>query len=488
MAQNFRIENGVLIRYHGSAEEVVIPYGVKSIGAGAFKSCSSLVSITIPDSVTSIGDEAFMSCRRLTEITIPAGVTRIGDKAFKFCSGLTDITIPETVTSIGYGAFDGCNNLESITIPNGVTCIEDYIYAGCFSLKSITIPEGVTSIGKCSFYGCCSSLKSIEIPSSVTDIGRDAFSETPWLSDQRDENGLPIVNHILLDGKPCFGDVKVPDGVTSIGDGAFRDGILKSIEIPDSVTNIGEDAFEDCENLTIYGTNNSYAQEYAWKNNISFFEVTEHLPEIKNLSEYLITAPPEHPLFLRAMSQVLFFKRDSGKVIPAAKMYEEFLAGERKDGKTDIYDLITPTNEPERRYGTSYAIVDSTGDGIPELHIQSGHGYIIYSYKNNEMFELERFESRPWYYYLLNNGAFIYSDVMGEEAFFHYFELDDSGNHINDLSFSWKDDNEEYEFDGDLCTKDEWFARTRKYLFTDEEGREQIRNQAELTTYCEDIW
>ena len=50
------------------------------------------------------------------------------------------------------------------------------------------------------------------------------------------------------------------------------------------------------------------------------------------------------------------------------------------------------------------------------------------------------------------------------------------------------DDDDEFVFDGDSCTKEEWFAKTRKYLFTDEDGREQIRNQAEWTVYCEEIW
>lgn len=51
------------------------------------------------------------------------------------------------------------------------------------------------------------------------------------------------------------------------------------------------------------------------------------------------------------------------------KIYQKFLAGERKMGKIDIFYLITPTNEPNRQYGADYVIVDSNGDGIPELHI-----------------------------------------------------------------------------------------------------------------------
>ncbi len=56
---DFVIENGVLKEYKGQGGDVVIPEGVTSIGAWAFKYCSSLASVVIPEGVTSIGDEAF---------------------------------------------------------------------------------------------------------------------------------------------------------------------------------------------------------------------------------------------------------------------------------------------------------------------------------------------------------------------------------------------------------------------------------------------
>lgn len=44
---NFVIENGILKKYAGTDNNVVIPDSVTEIGAAAFRDCSSLTQITI---------------------------------------------------------------------------------------------------------------------------------------------------------------------------------------------------------------------------------------------------------------------------------------------------------------------------------------------------------------------------------------------------------------------------------------------------------
>ena len=56
-----------------------------------------------------------------------------------------------------------------------------------------------------------------------------------------------IENGVLKKYVGPGGDVTIPEGVTSIGDGAFRCcESLKSVTIPDSVTSIGNGAFGWC--------------------------------------------------------------------------------------------------------------------------------------------------------------------------------------------------------------------------------------------------
>ena len=82
---------------------------------------------------------------------------------------------------------------------------------------------------------------------------------------------LTIVNGVVIDCNTDVTDVVIPDGVTVIGEHAFRYcESLKSITIPNSVTSINIEAFYGRANIMIQCNRNSYAEEYAKKNNIPY--------------------------------------------------------------------------------------------------------------------------------------------------------------------------------------------------------------------------
>ena len=98
----FKLQDGVLydsenlIRVLDWQENVVVPEGIKYIGADAFNAYSTqtpnnmetLKSITLPESLVSIGKNAFQACKALESITIPKNVSEIGGGAFSNCSSL----------------------------------------------------------------------------------------------------------------------------------------------------------------------------------------------------------------------------------------------------------------------------------------------------------------------------------------------------------------------------------------------------------------
>lgn len=178
------IENGVLVKYNGSANEVVIHDSIMSIDEFAFNGSTSLSSITIPSSVTYIDDMAFATCSSLASITVhknnqvyrSEGNCLIERKTNKVIAGCKNSIIPHSVKSIGNWAFAFCTSLSSITIPSSVKSIGWAAFMFCTSLSSIAIPSSVKSIGEAAFKEC-TSLRTITIPSSVKSIGEAAFKD-----------------------------------------------------------------------------------------------------------------------------------------------------------------------------------------------------------------------------------------------------------------------------------------------------------------------
>ncbi len=290
--------------------ELIIPYGISSIGNFAFEGCSGLTSVLIPESVVSIGYGAFTGCSSLTNVAISENVTIISDYAFQGCKSLANITIPNGVTSIRNGVFSSCESLTSITISDNVTNIGVDAFYGCSNLTSITIPENVISIGYSAFCECI-SLKSITIPDSVTNIGVDAFYNTAYYNNKSNwENGvLYIGNHLIRANNDLSGEYEVKAGTISIGDWAFRASYnmtninITNIKVPDSVIRIGDYAFYNCTslksieisgNVKSIGIGAFYNTEYYnnksnWENNVLYINKYLIAVDIINLTgEYSI--------------------------------------------------------------------------------------------------------------------------------------------------------------------------------------------------------
>jgi len=287
-ASDFEVQGKMLVKYNGTATDVVIPtnLGINMIGEEAFCDSEHITSIIIPAGVTYIGDSAFSGCKSLKNITIPAGVTYIGDSVFSECSSLQSITIPAGVTSIGDNAFSGCKSLKNINLPVSVTSIGDEAFMGCGSLAVITIPESVKSIGVGVFDDCKSltmiitdeknaaytsidgilynksKTKIIRYPqgkqrqnytviTGVTTIGWGAFNGCSNLNNITIPAGVVIIEGNAFARCESLTDIQIPSSVTSIGDNSFAFcSNLKVINISDKVNSIGNRVFDYCEKLT----------------------------------------------------------------------------------------------------------------------------------------------------------------------------------------------------------------------------------------------
>ena len=105
----------------------------------------------------------------------------------------------------------------------------------------MTIGNNVTSIGENAFE-FCSSLTSVYI----TDIA--AWCNISFSNSS--SNPLYYAHNLYLNNEPVT-DLTIPNGVTSIVDGAFAScNSLITVTIPGSVTSLGPSVFSGCSNLT----------------------------------------------------------------------------------------------------------------------------------------------------------------------------------------------------------------------------------------------
>lgn len=130
--------------------DVIIQDGVTSIGASAFKGCSSIQSVTFSDSVVQIGNEAFMQCTGLKDVALPSQLKSLGIRAFG-SSGLEHIELPSTIKSFGGGVFRNCTALKSVVLQEGITEIGSDAFYNCTALTQVTVPKSITKIGNTAF-------------------------------------------------------------------------------------------------------------------------------------------------------------------------------------------------------------------------------------------------------------------------------------------------------------------------------------------------
>ena len=215
-------------------KKIVFNNDVESIGANAFEGCTALTSVEFNGSCLSIGASAFKGCTALTEFTIPAGVEKIGDKAFDGCSKLATVKVDgmSNITEVGYNVFTGCNALTTVEVI-GSGAAGKYATATSGAYSMLTNANGTVVLLAPSAYPLTSTGNVFTVPTMVGDTELKEISKYAY------------ANNASLNGK----EVVIPEGVETIGAGAFRGTGITKVVVPSSVTKIDPYAFAECPNL-----------------------------------------------------------------------------------------------------------------------------------------------------------------------------------------------------------------------------------------------
>lgn len=276
--------------FHYGLEEVVLPDSLTQLGAEVFAENPRLKTVAFGKNLQTIPAKTFYSCLGLEELTLPEYLITIGESAFKDCYQLKDTVFPTKLTTIEKDAFAGCGSAlaygsevryniryvkpeniyaskPSSAVPEEIDeCIiwaEDESGNQCFKTVFINKNDQEENVTQ----GEILNGTYVEVPI----LGRkkyvkpDEISKT-FKSDLDDYRSYTMSedNSEVLDCEHIYMSSTAPRNVYQDGDVtiyirggntglAFKKAYiykgLKQVNLPDSVTEIGQGAFRDCYNL-----------------------------------------------------------------------------------------------------------------------------------------------------------------------------------------------------------------------------------------------
>lgn len=187
-----------ILSWYGNEARVVVPaafngHALETIADYAFyygpgDSDYDLKSVVLPEGLKAIGADAFACRYGLRSVEIPEGLESLGDGAFSSCIALESIQLPDSLTHVGANPFAGCDALQRIEISRQHPCFEvadgalygkaDHRLIGLLPQTDgeaiFRVREGTEIIGRYAF-DIGHDFDEIALPASVTCFEEDAL-------------------------------------------------------------------------------------------------------------------------------------------------------------------------------------------------------------------------------------------------------------------------------------------------------------------------
>lgn len=180
-------KDGMTFRVVAAASDGTLAGVVLESGAAAVGDVEVPSIVEGPDGtryeVLEVAPRAFMGNLGLKSIVFHDGPVSIGASAFRGCSSLERVELPRTLKVLGVdgngnaSTFVGCASMLAIEVPGSLAVIPPDAFRQCSGLESVVLEEGVEEIGVRAFdlavvgVGATPGISLVSIPATVKRIG-----------------------------------------------------------------------------------------------------------------------------------------------------------------------------------------------------------------------------------------------------------------------------------------------------------------------------
>lgn len=253
-SNDFIIKSGIVIKYIGKNEIVIIPEGIRELAPCLFWDNQFVKEIKLPNSLVNISGDTFYNCTNLEKVTIPVNVKFMGNNPFAGCPKLNLI-----------------NESPYFNLIDGVLYNKDFtrlIYYPISKLnEKYVIDNRCKILGKHSFY-LCNNLKELEIPSSVIKLENNPFSGCTQINIINNSKYYHIIDKVIYDKDyssviGCLSSIDTDELVLKDVKRICRNSFwnckgIRKIVLPKTLEEIGYNPFVSCTNIEFVSNSENY--------------------------------------------------------------------------------------------------------------------------------------------------------------------------------------------------------------------------------------
>lgn len=230
-----------IYQYKGNDREIVVPAMLKD------QPVAMLGAYLLSPFAEGLTEEQINHRKEITHVEIQEGIAYIDATAFWGCDNLKEIVLPDSLKGIAINKYDKESKMprifERANTPPKYYGLAYAFWRHHFAEESIEIPTEVTSIEE-SAYSNTTGLKEVRMHDGITSIGWYAFSESELETVILPEK-LQTVSWGTFSGCSKLHSVKLNGNLKKIEGYAFSQcEALKELVIPEGVESIGGSAFD----------------------------------------------------------------------------------------------------------------------------------------------------------------------------------------------------------------------------------------------------